>query len=84
VVEDRWSTVSFTVTGASSGETVLFGFSLTGAGSGPCFDALGGLCVDLLPPIELLGVDPADQQGLASLSFVVPQRLPPLTASSRP
>jgi CotH kinase protein len=75
------TTVDFTVTGAHSGETVFFGFSLTGVGAGPCFVELGGICLDLLEPIELLGVDDADTSGTAVLQFALPPGLPPITVS---
>jgi hypothetical protein len=75
------TTVDVIVTGANPGEAVYFGFSLAGVGAGPCFPELGGICIDLLLPIEILGVDAADTSGTAALSLALPPGLPPLTVS---
>lgn len=61
-----------TVTGAAPGETVRFIASGRGTGMGPCPPALGGLCVDLQPPVKPIGVAVADELGRAVLELAVP------------
>jgi hypothetical protein len=73
------TTVDFTVTGANPGEPVVFAYGFTGTGSGPCFPVLGGLCVDLLEPLFILGVDFTDASGTAVLTLSLPSGLPPVT-----
>ncbi|KAA3605099.1 MAG: hypothetical protein DWQ01_21130 [Planctomycetota bacterium] len=61
---------------AQPGETIYFLYSLTGTGQGPCPATLGGLCLDLLAPIEIVGNAAADQNGEATLSFDIPADAP--------
>lgn len=68
--------VDFTVVGAAPGDTIRFLYSLTGVGSGPCVPALGGLCLELLPPIELIGTATADGIGDATLTAPLPPTAP--------
>ncbi len=63
---------TWTVTGAVPSETVRFTLSLEGVGPGPCRPQLGGLCLDLLPPVRLLGSAVADGAGVAQLTVTVP------------
>ncbi len=67
---------TWTVTGAVPGETVHFALSLAGVGPGPCPPQLGGLCVDLIPPLRLLGSAVADGAGVAQLTVTVPDSAP--------
>ena len=67
-----------TVTNAEDGELVFFALGLGGLGAGPCFGALGGLCLDLVEPVFLLGQAQADSGGTAVLSVFVPPDPPPL------
>ncbi len=54
-------------------ETVVFMYSLSGLGSGPCPPHFGGsLCLDLLAPVTLLGTATTDAFGAASVSGSVP------------
>jgi hypothetical protein len=64
------------VTSARPGELVWFYLSFQGIGLGPCLPELGGLCVDLLPPVHHLGTATADPAGVATLIWTVPLWLP--------
>lgn len=71
----RGQQAQFQVTGANPGEEVLFLFSSVGVGDGPCFEFLGGLCLDLLNP-RLLGGALADDSGTATLTRMIPATAP--------
>ncbi|MCI0586350.1 MAG: hypothetical protein L0323_05875 [Planctomycetes bacterium] len=66
------------VSEAQPGETVHVGLSFAGIGAGPCIPSLGGLCLDLLPPIFLLASPVAGPNGVASLAIPVPSNVPPI------
>lgn len=53
----RGTTASLTVTNAINGETVWFLYSLSGStvNGGPCPAQLGGLCLDILNPVTIVG-----------------------------
>jgi phosphatidylethanolamine-binding protein (PEBP) family uncharacterized protein len=73
-------TVTMSVEGLNPGETVriLKGIDTTfSAGGCPVF--LGGLCVDLVPPIDVLATLTANGNGVASLSATVPAGVPVAT-----
>ncbi|MCA9493357.1 MAG: PQQ-dependent sugar dehydrogenase, partial [Myxococcales bacterium] len=65
-------TATYTISGADPGETVILGGSLQGTGVGPCPAQLGGLCVDLVPPLVNLGSAVADGSGVATVTGPVP------------
>jgi len=73
----------FQVVGADPGETVRYAGTTAGTGRGPCPPPLGGLCVDLLPPIRSLGSAIADELGTAVLQFAVPPEAPPIPVSAQ-
>lgn len=75
---NRGSQPDLIATNASPGETVHFAFSLAGAKfeSGPSIAALGGLSLDLLAPIRILGQAIADSNGEATFSIGVPSNAP--------
>lgn len=56
------------------GETVIFAYSTTGTGSGPCIFN-GQLCIDLLSPVQI-GSAVVGQDGVASLTAAVPPNAP--------
>jgi hypothetical protein len=60
------------VLNAAPGEAVHFLASFAGMGDGPCPPRLGGLCLDLLPPIRSLGTINADASGFASMQIAIP------------
>ena len=62
------SPVTFSVTGANSGDNVILGYSL--AGAGPITTAFG--IVDMTPPISRFPALVADANGDASLTLTVP------------
>lgn len=64
--------VTLQVLNAKPGEMVLFGGSAVGQGAGPCPPKLGGLCLDILPPVTLIGIARANSQGEAVKSFTPP------------
>ncbi len=63
---------TLTVTGATPGERVFFLGNSAGVGAGPCFSILGGLCIDLLSPFQIIGSRIASQQGTATFTAVIP------------
>lgn len=71
----RGQDVQLVVTDAEPGEIVIFAYSLGDTGDGPCFPALGGLCVDLLNPQRLDSVT-ADASGTATLKVTIPLTAP--------
>ncbi|MFG0330714.1 MAG: FG-GAP repeat domain-containing protein [Phycisphaerales bacterium] len=67
---------AFTASGASTGETVYFLYSLRGTGVGPCPPQLGGLCLDILTPVELVGEGVTNADGVARIVRTVPAQAP--------
>ncbi len=61
--------LTLTVSNARPGERVFFVASSAGEGAGPCRPNLGGLCFDILPPLQLLGSVNADSAGRANLTI---------------
>ena len=72
----RGTAVDAVATSARGGETVWFLYGTTGLGNGPCPPQLGGLCLDLLAPVRILGSAAADAGGRAVLGFTVPAGAP--------
>lgn len=66
------STAELQVLDAAPGEAVTFLASFAGTGDGPCPPRLGGLCLDLLAPIRVLGTASADTAGFAQLTVSIP------------
>ncbi len=69
------------LSGANPGELFRVGYSTAGLGSGPCYGALGGLCLDLLAPVVPLANLPADANGEAFTLLPVPPTAPLVTVS---
>lgn len=61
---------------ALPGEAVWFAHTLQGLGAGPCLTGLGGLCIDLLPPVVNLGMQVTDAMGSAAFTATVPVNAP--------
>ncbi len=72
----RGQPATLTVTDALPQERVYFLYSLAGTGNGPCLPQLGGLCIDLLNPVTLLGDDLADAGGTAQFVATIPPQAP--------
>ncbi|TAH39644.1 MAG: VCBS repeat-containing protein [Planctomycetota bacterium] len=72
----RGQNAQFLVTGALAGERVYYLYSFTGVGAGPCPPQLGGLCLDLLSPVQLIGSAYANAGGQALLSVDIPAGAP--------
>ncbi len=64
------------VTGLAPGETTYVAYSLYGTGNGICPPAMGGVCLNLLSPVQLLGTAVADAGGVAVLTPMVPANAP--------
>ncbi len=74
---------TLTLENANPNELVYFLYSRVGSGSGPCISALGGLCLDLLPPIILNNTATADASGVATMTRTVPSGAPLITIWSQ-
>jgi hypothetical protein len=58
------------------GEDVGFLLSTRGVGAGPCLPVLGGECLTIRGPVDLLGLVTADAAGVATLEMTVPATVP--------
>lgn len=72
----RGQAADLTADHAAAGELVHFLSSFAGTGSGHCPGALGGLCLDLLAPIQILGRASVNGAGTAILTGTVPVSAP--------
>lgn len=72
----RGQPATFQASGLVPSETAYFLYSRTGTGAGPCVPQLGGLCLDLLDPVNVIGNASADGTGVATLTQVVPTTAP--------
>ena len=72
----RGQLATLTLSGAQSGERVWFLSSLVGLGLSPPVAQLGGLRIDLLPPVNIAGNSIANADGVASLSANIPATVP--------
>jgi len=66
----------FVVNGAAPGERVHFLHSVEGAGNSFGIRQLGGITLDLLDPIQVIGSAVADANGVAELTINVPPNAP--------
>ncbi|MBL1217223.1 MAG: VCBS repeat-containing protein [Planctomycetes bacterium] len=57
-------------------EKVYVAYSLANAGNGACPPGLGGLCLDLIDPVKLIGDTTADGNGIARLNVMIPGNAP--------
>jgi len=62
---------TFTTTGVGVGAPVTYVYSFAGLGVGPCHPGLG-LCLGLLPPVQIAGQEFGDGFGYTSLDVAVP------------
>ncbi|TAH38024.1 MAG: hypothetical protein EYC70_05210 [Planctomycetota bacterium] len=72
----RGQPATFQVSEAMAQETVHLLYTLNGSGFGPAPGELGGLRLDLLPPLTLLGQPVANAGGVASLTLTIPPGAP--------
>ncbi|MEQ8763625.1 MAG: PQQ-dependent sugar dehydrogenase [Planctomycetota bacterium] len=77
----RGQNTILTVTLAQPGENVTFLATGSGTGNGPCF--FGMFCLDLLPPVVVLGTITADGSGTATFTVPVPANAPLISISSQ-
>ena len=70
---------AFAVEGAVPGQPAYFLYSFAGAGAGPCFPELGGACLGILTPFEVLASPVADAAGQVGFSVAIPFGLPAVT-----
>lgn len=66
------TTLSIDVANAFAYEEVHVAVSLRGGGDGTCYPALGFLCLDINPPVKVLGSFWMGEDGDATLSFDIP------------
>ncbi len=71
----RGTTATLTASNANDGESVWFLYSLAGQGSGPCPPQLGGLCLDIINPITIIGSS-VSSGGTATYLVPVPAGAP--------
>jgi hypothetical protein len=64
------------VSGAPAQATVYFVVGHGGVGQGSCLPALGGRCVGVVGPYQVLGTARADRQGRARLQTTAPADIP--------
>jgi len=74
----RGMQATLSVSRVAPGERVYFLYSMSGVGAGPSIPALGGLQLDLLDRVALIGSATASARGLASLTVSIPGNAPPL------
>lgn len=72
----RGQTATTTLTGAEADDDVVFLYTRSGIGQGPCPAVFGGLCLDLLNPVQLLGRTRADMGGSARIEYTIPAGAP--------
>lgn len=72
----RGKAAFFQVINALPSERVNYLYSLNGLGVGPSIPALGGMTLDILDTVRLLGALKADGSGTAMLRIVVPPNTP--------
>ncbi|MBL1218413.1 MAG: CHRD domain-containing protein [Planctomycetes bacterium] len=66
----------FQVSGAQAGETVTVLYSDEGLGDSPPISQLGGMTIDILPRISIIGSARADASGTAVLQIKIPSSAP--------
>jgi hypothetical protein len=72
----RSRVASFYVANANPGETAYVYATRQGLGAGPCYTEYGGLCLDILGPVRLVGSAVADASGTAVVQRWIPGRAP--------
>jgi hypothetical protein len=72
----RGRTAIYEATGAMAGETGVLLLSTRGVGAGSCPPRLGGLCLDLMPPVHIVAASTADSAGRLQFDVRVPQGAP--------
>ncbi len=73
----RGNPAVLSVSRARAGERVYFLYSMEGVGAGRSIPGLGGLTLDLVDPVGLIGSATADARGLARLNVTIPRNAPP-------
>lgn len=76
----RGQSSTMTVTGVDPYENVFFAYTLSGvAPDGFCTPLLGGMCMDLVAPVHLVGSSTADGSGTAWITRLIPGNVPLIT-----
>ncbi len=70
--QNQGASTTYTATNTTPGGEVAFVRSVRGEGAGPC---VGPVCLDVLAPVEALGVVTADGTGRAELMVDLPWRV---------
>jgi|GEM_PF-2169414 len=77
---NRGALTTFSISGARSDELIYFLFSLQGVAPGGLAPAaLGGMCLDLVGPVMLIGAKRANAAGYADLKVPIPSTAPTVT-----
>ncbi|KAA3606065.1 MAG: hypothetical protein DWQ01_17875 [Planctomycetota bacterium] len=74
---------SMAAVGADPFELVHFVYSLSGIGAGPCVPILGGLCLDVVNPVQLLTSQSANAEGVALVQLPVSSNVPPIPVATQ-
>lgn len=77
----RGQSATFTVSGAEAGDAAWLLLSLAGEGRGACPPQMGGLCLDLLPPTQIVGSATVGAGGGAAWTLTVPPGAPRVAVS---
>ena len=67
---------TLTTSDAAPGDKIYFLGTAAGFGAGPCPPMLGGICLDVTPPLRLVGTATADPSGEGSLYLPIPATFP--------
>ncbi|MCC6910125.1 MAG: CHRD domain-containing protein [Phycisphaerales bacterium] len=72
----RGQRATFDVLHAQANERIYFLYSMTGLGAGPSIPALGGMTLDILTPVNVIGSAVSNQQGHAAMTVLIPANAP--------
>lgn len=79
----RGSDVDFVAVNLDPGDRAFFLYSFSGPGTGQRIPQLGGLPLDLLPPVRIFGDAVADSSGRATLTFFIPSGAPLISMATQ-
>lgn len=65
-------TATYESFGGDPGETTYLLASTSGTGNGPCYNQIGGQCLDIKGPVFILGIDNANNNGKSVFNVDIP------------